>query len=219
MHRNMTQHLLLGLIPEARLKSYSQEGDKFEQAFARYQWNVQLAEAMLPSLNYLEVGLRNRLNVVLVRYYGANWLVERSPLLLSAEQNRILDDMCDRHIREKHRLPVHDDYVAQMSFGFWSAYFHKRFDPVIWHKKNALEIIFPEMILAQRTRKLIQPQLLMVKDLRNRIAHHEPVWNARPNIMDIHRICHDLIAAMSPEAAELLRQIDRLPQVWKGQKI
>ena len=107
--------------------------------------------------------------------------------------------------------------VAQMSFGFWSAYFHKRFDPVIWHKKNALETIFPHLLPPQRTRKLIQPKLLLVKDMRNRIAHHEPVWNTQPNIMNIHQICHELIAAMSPDAAEKLKQIDRLPQVWRCQ--
>ena len=129
-------------------------------------------------------------------------------------KSRDLDVICDRHIREKHRHPNHDDYVAQVSFGFWYSYFFKRFDPLIWHKKNALESVFPNMPKEKRLRKLIQPELLAVKNMRNRIAHHEPVWNTRPNIMEAHRICRGLIIAMSPEAFERLKQVDRLLRVW-----
>ena len=44
----MTQHnLLLNVFPEARMAPYYKAGDGFEQALARYQWNIRLAEAML----------------------------------------------------------------------------------------------------------------------------------------------------------------------------
>ena len=46
---------LLNVFPEARMAPYHKAGDGFEQAFAHYQWNIRLAEAMLPTLHYLEV--------------------------------------------------------------------------------------------------------------------------------------------------------------------
>ncbi len=211
----MTQHLLLDVFPEVRMAPYHKAGEGFEQAFARYQWNICLAEAMLPSLHYLEVSLRNKLNVLIGLYYGHDWLIRRPAILLSAEQNRILNDIRDRHMREKRKEPGHDDLVARMSFGFWFAYFHKRFDPIIWHRKKAMETVFPHLPPERRLRTYIQPKLGAVKDMRNRIAHHEPVWNMKPSIMEIHQTCHALVAAMSPEAAERLKQIDRLPQVWR----
>jgi hypothetical protein len=37
----------------------------------------------------------------------------------------------------------------------------------------------------------------------------------KPSLIEIHQTCLDLIAAMSPEAAAKLKQIDRLSLVWK----
>jgi hypothetical protein len=212
----MTQHNpLLEVFPETRIASYRKADEVFEQIFARYQWNIRLAEAMLPALHYLEICLRNRLNGLIESHYGCDWLIRRPKILLSEEQNRILDEMHDRHVREKRREPVHDDLVARMSFGFWSAYFHKRFDPILWHRKRALESVFPHWPPAHQFRSYVQPKLTAIKDMRNRIAHYEPVWNTKPDLFTIHQTCLNLIAGMSPEAAEKLKEIDRLPIVWK----
>ena len=212
----MPQHNpLLDVFPEARMAPYHKAGDGFEQAFARYQWNIRLAEAMMPALHYLEVSLRNRLNVLICLHYGDDWLVRRPAILLSVEQNRILDDMRDRHLREKRREPSHDDLVSRMSFGFWFAYFHKRFDPILWHRKKAMEMVFPHLLPERRLRGYVQPKLGAIKDMRNRIAHHEPVWNTKPSLIEVHQTCLDLVAAMSSEAALRLRDIDRLEQVWR----
>ena len=210
----MTQHPLLNVFSEVRMTPYYKTGEKFEQAFARYQWNIQLAEAMLPSLHYLEVALRNRLNTLIGTHYGQNWLISRPIVLLSAEQNKILDDMRDRYLREKRKEPSHDDLVARMGFGFWFAYFHKRFDPILWHRKKAMETVFPYIPSERRLRGHIQPKLGAIKDIRNRIAHHEPVWNMKPSLIDVHQICLELIAGMSPEAVKQLNQIDRLNQIY-----
>jgi hypothetical protein len=214
MSYKMTKPLLLDVFPEARMAPYHKSGESFEQAFTRYQWNIRLAEAMVPALHYLEVSLRNRLNTLIGLHYGHDWLIKRPAILLSEEQKRILDDMRDRHLREKRKEPNHDDLVARMSFGFWYAYFHKRFDPIIWHRKKAMETVFPCLPPERRLRGYVQPRLGAIKDMRNRIAHHEPVWNTKPSLIEIHQTCLDLIAAMSPEALERLKQIDRFLQVW-----
>jgi len=212
----MTQQPLKDIFPETRLAPYYKAGDDFVQAFARYQWNIQLAESMLPALHYLEVGLRNRLNVLIGIHYGQDWLITRPKILLSDEQGRILNEMRDRYLREKRREPNHDDLVSRMSFGFWFSYFHKRFDPILWHRKKAMETVFPYLPQSQRVRSYIQPKLGIIKEMRNRIAHHEPVWNTTPSLYDVHQTCIELVAAMSPEAAQRLAEIDRFPIICAG---
>lgn len=210
----MTEFDLVSLFSTARLAPYYVEGENFEQAFSRYQWNIRLAEALLPALHYLEVGLRNKLNGLICQHYGHDWLIKRPAVLLSPEQNRILDEMRERYMREKQRQPNHDDIVARMGFGFWYAYFHKRFDPILWHRKKSIFKVFPFLPAHKHSRKYIQSHLGSIKDMRNRIAHHEPVWNTNPCLIDVHKSCIDLITAMSPDAAHRLNQIDRLITVW-----
>lgn len=56
----------------------------------------------------------------------------------------------------------------------------------------------------------------MIKEIRNRIAHHEPVWNHKISILSAHRMCHELIEAMSYDAINMLKMIDKFPQVYES---
>ena len=210
------QITISAFLSEARLKPYF-KNDTFGAALTRYKWNIQLSEAMLPALHFLEVGLRNQVNALIGHYYGNNWLANKTSGLLSIEQNKTLDDMREKFLREKRTEPTQDDYVARMSFGFWFAYFHRRFDPLLWHKKQAFEIAFPLLPASLRQRSYLQLQLHAIKDVRNRIAHHEPIWNVSPAIIAVHKTCIDLIAAISMDAYEELQTIDRFPEIWSQQ--
>lgn len=202
------------ILSKSRLCPFYASGDDFDRAFARYQWNIKLSEAMLPVLHYLEITLRNKLNGVIADLYGASWLVERSAHLISDEQGKILSEVRDRHLRGKKSPPAQDDYVAHMSFGFWCAYFHKSFDPILWHKKGVIAKLFPYGREGDNQRHIVQDKLAMIKKIRNRIAHHEAIWNAEPNVEKIHYMCCQIIGAISPDALTCLAQIDRFPSVW-----
>ena len=52
-----------------------------------------------------------------------------------------------------------------------------------------------------------------LKALRNRIAHHEPVWNGKPDPADVHKSCVSIVLAMSIEAYQHLASIDRFAEV------
>lgn len=204
---------LYDVLPKTRLASYQKPDENFEQGFARYQWNLRLAEAMIPCLHYFEVCLRNRINAFISANFGEQWLLTKQPKLLSPEQLHVLDEVIDRYQREKRSHPQQDDLVARMSFGFWISYFHKRFDPILWHRKQAMEKVFPDAT-NKISRPLIQSELRMIKDVRNRIAHHEPIWDTKPTLIEAHQTCVKLVSALSMPAAKRLNQIDRLEDVW-----
>ena len=105
-----------------------------------------------------------------------------------------------------------------MTFGFWCAFFHRKYDPIIWHRKHALKTLCPNLPRVNRKRSYIEKQLLKIKDLRNRIAHHEPIINNHYDINEIHSLCHKLIKAFSADAFSFLQSIDNFPKVYKKHK-
>lgn len=166
---------------------------------------------MMPSLNYLEVGLRNSQNRVVAALYGPDWLLAPpKQLQLNPDDLRQIEDIKAEIIKNKGRPANHDDVLAQLNFGFWVALFQKKHVSGIWSRgKNALADVFPNMPLAERTRELIYTRLHKVKALRNRIAHHEPIWKQTPPADVVHQDCIDLIRAISVAAADELARIDR----------
>jgi hypothetical protein len=171
---------------------------------------------MLPSLNYLEVGLRNAMNKIITGLYGADWLLAiPSKLDFSFEDVRNVDNLKIDIQTTKGYPAKHDDVLARLGFGFWIAFFHKRYIAGLWSRgKNPLVSVFPNMAPALRTRELVFTRLRTIKDLRNRIAHHEPIWKMTPTVDETHRTCFEIIHGMSVAAAEELAKIDRFSSVY-----
>jgi hypothetical protein len=169
---------------------------------------------MIPTLHYFEICLRNRIAHVIHEHYAANWLMHPPRQLLISEQDKQkIAEITSRVSRGNRRPAIHDDIVAQMTFGFWCSFFHRKYDPVIWHRKGAIKMAFPHLPRANRNRVYIEARLFKIKEIRNRIAHHEPIWNQESAVLNAHMACHELIQAMSEDAASMLKTIDRFPAV------
>jgi hypothetical protein len=213
----MTFQILYSIFSEARLSPYLKNGDNPAQVLSQYHANTMLSEAMIPTLHYLEVCLRNRLDQVLKQYYGPNWLMNPSHHAIIADQDsKKINEIFFKLQRENKREAVHDDIVAQMTFGFWCSFFHRKYDPMIWHRKNTFKTIFTHLPRIHRKRSYIETKILKIKNIRNRIAHHEPVWNRQISILSAHRMCYELIEAMSCDAINMLKMIDRFPEIYDG---
>lgn len=83
--------------------------------------------------------------------------------------------------------------------------FTSRFDARLWthHLRQALPYADAKKITAQ-TRALVYSELEQIRKLRNRIAHHEPIFQ-RNLATDFQKI-HDLIAARCPITAAWMLQ-------------
>jgi hypothetical protein len=222
----MSTELRLFFSP-CRLASYQLPGEEWPVALARYQWNLQLAEAMLPSLNYLEVGLRNGVNSIVARLYGDSWLLVdwlsdpppnlQLKLELSRDDRAQIESIKADILKHKGRPATHHDVLAQLNFGFWVAMFQKKRKAGVWSRGgNPIADVFPNMPVAIRSIDLIFTRMHTVKTLRNRIAHHEPIWKQTPTALDVHQNCIDLIRAMSSAAADELAKIDRFASVYSA---
>ena len=128
---------------------------------------------------------------------------------------RQIEEIKDEIQRTKGYPAKHEDVLARLGFGFWVACFHKRYVPGLWNRgKNPLASIFPNMTPTLRTRELVFARLRTIKALRNRIAHHEPIWKATPAADEVHRTCAEMVGGMSVSAAKELAKIDRFSFVY-----
>lgn len=173
-------------------------------AVDRYLWNLQVSEAFYPALSCLEISLRNALDTQLrVRYGRPDWW-EAAPLdKLDEDMLRRVEDSARKR---KGASLCADDVVAGLSFGFWVALLSRSYDRRLW--VPALHKAFPHYHGDRRT---LHDNLDAMRRLRNRIVHHEPIYQR--HLEADHAKVYRLLGYISPDAVTWLQQFDRVPAV------
>lgn len=120
--------------------------------------------------------------------------------------------------------------VSRVTLGFWIGLFSKFYavDQILWHP--IIEDVFPTFVptkltfrtrsntpsvsrLINQTRNDIEPILQQIKWLRDRISHHEPIWNIE-DLSHIHTNILAIIGWINPSKLVLVKQFDRFPEVY-----
>jgi len=161
--------LEVALSPQ-RLSTYisATRGDK-ERALNLYVWNSRISAAFYTPLQGLEVALRNAMHNVLCGFFKREDWYEVAPLDGKGQQNVL---KAKETVQRLHRDVNPPHVVAELSFGFWLALLGSRYHPTLW--VQALHRAFPN---AARGRADIVRPLDHLRVLRNRVAHHEPVFS------------------------------------------
>lgn len=205
-------------LSEERLSTYRRSGQSDADVLANYLWNLALCEALYPSLQGIEVTLRNTLFDAGSRAYAGVatadvpcWLDAEPPLLTAEERARV--KRAKQQLRASGKALVPGCLVSELSFGFWTALFDVRYESngVLWPR------LFQQKVFAaaprrMRTRKALSPLINRARMLRNRVAHHEPVWHLK-DLPEQHTAILDLIGWMSPDMRATLESGDRFPRV------
>lgn len=198
----------------ARLGRYRSacSGDEARAAKA-YVDNMLLAEAMMPMLNVLEIALKNGISRRLTIFYNrADWWEAWSG-----------DPMFDWQVREvasaKSKLlrraesGTPDKVIAELAFGFWSSLFNVQFQSILWKE---LRLVFPRCPKPQRQRHTVSSALNQIRDLRNRVFHHEQLIWLTPPLLDLHAKGIEVVGWLDPKLPPWLAGFDRLPTAWKA---
>jgi abortive infection bacteriophage resistance protein len=197
------------MSPE-RMKSYiaKAKGDH-AKAFELYLWNTSLSASLYGPLQALEVSLRNSINRELCVKYGAEWYKNTKPVLfLDNQADRLVEAMKDF---DKSRPITVSDVVASVSFGFWTDILHFEMYDELW--RQCTHKAFPNRPKGTK-RNTIAPIVKRLKDLRNRVAHHEPIWNR--DLIKEHDAIIDLIAWIDPITSDWIKQHSLFPSVWSN---
>jgi len=150
-------------------------------AVALYVWNAGIGGAFHFPLQALEVGLRNALHRELSILYGEHWYSANDFLELDAsEKEPLLRQLVEKaHVKLRNKGKVVDPphTVAALEFGFWTYLVSKHFEPTLW--APGLRKAFPlyERVTGVALKiGVVSNKLNYVRAFRNRIAHHEPIF-------------------------------------------
>ncbi len=204
------------LSPE-RLAPYRlAESDPQDLVFARYVWNIELSEAFYGPLHVFEVGLRNAVDRSFRGAYGDDWLV--LPGIL-APKEQILVSKALEELSRWNAPQTRGKVIAELMLGFWARLFARHYEIGSWSKGHIYfwpkrsDEIFPHAPKVMRTRKAMSARVEAIKKFRNRVFHHEPIWQ-RNDLKRIHDEIQETVRWISPDASTLLER-SRVEDVLK----
>jgi hypothetical protein len=169
------------LSPE-RLATYQRAvGADRTRAMRLYIWNTAISAAFYGPLQGLEVALRNAMANALALTYGAAWYDNPACGFDAGTLNRIA---AAKDELRRGRYPLDASHlVAALSFGFWVALLgsgghsatmgagKRNYEMTLWRP-----CLFRAFHHARMNRRQAHQRLDYLRTLRNRIAHHEPIF-------------------------------------------
>lgn len=161
-------------ISEARFSKYLLYcGNNRLKASKLYRANLYLSQKLYAVIGIFEIVLRNSLDRHYKTRFGQEWLAG------AVQYGGFLDgpgtEDSYHSIQESiHRLNIkynNDSLIAALSFGFWTYLFS---EPVFVAGGSTLLNAFPNRPFGTNQKKIFK-ELFRVNEIRNRVAHYEPL--------------------------------------------
>lgn len=205
---------LQDLLSVARMSPYlgAVPTHAWPDALELYDWNIRVGAAFFEDLHYLEVGLRNAMDLVLVdhaRQLGASdpWYTTNSVDLNRGSRAAIAK--ARGHATDDGEIPeVHGKVIAELNFGFWWSLLADRYNRTLW--APCLREAFDGPVRRQR----LHGALDEMRTLRNRIAHHEPLHNRDLNAD--HQVLLDTAGRIAVPLRSHIESATRVPDILKA---
>ena len=168
-------------LSPARMSTYETAanpvGDDDPSALNLYVWNAQLSGAFTAPLHICEVVIRNAISDALKAKYGQLW-----PWSPGFEQSlpspRVGYNPRQDLFNARRGAHTTGKVIPELKFAFWQRMFTSRHDNRVWN--DHLIRVLPALDLTksvQELRQSLYDDLETIRKLRNRIAHHEPIFN------------------------------------------
>lgn len=199
------------VLSDARMSTYlTAANDDMGLALDLYGWNARVSAALLLPAHFAEVAVRNAVADALTDVYGDDW-INNAPFTLSLPSPSNVFNPRKNLQDERAKTSNPGKVIAELKFAFWQQMFTKRHDERVW--KTQIETQFPraEGMDAKQLRGHIYAELEVIRRLRNRIAHHEPIFS-RDLYSEFSRI-FELIYLRSEEAAEWVQDMETVSNI------
>lgn len=208
------------LLSAPRLARYRQGASDDLSVLAIYCWNVQLSEALVPCLNFVETSLRNSLDIYLAdRFNRSDWYDAPGFLLWSQARAR---DTAIQKINDEGKTVTPGRVVAAVTFGFWvdilsGGYSQASHPDGIWdHRGIELAKVFPNASAQDlASRKKIDRRFRAMRNLRNRIFHYECIFDD-PGLPLLHAAVVESIGWIHTDMHALMQSFDRFLEVYQS---
>lgn len=172
-----------------------------EQALELYAWNANVSASLLAPLHICEVTIRNAIAEAIEAKYGPNW-----PWSTAFETSLPTPNGPGYHPRKdllevRVKQPTVGKIIPELKFAFWQRMFTSRHDQRLW--TPYLKAVLPNIPTTQTTEQARQhlfDELENIRKLRNRIAHHEPIFSR--NLGSDFQKIYQLVALRCPDTAD-----------------
>lgn len=201
-------------ISNARLEAHRPADGDDRSMICTYLYNMMLCEALYVPLGFLEVALRNSIHAALTELYGSSSWFLLTGLLESRDAQEVAK-VTSRIVRQ-HKEATVDRIVSELNFGFWVSLLSGPYDAKLWRPSNsrALKTSFPRIPKRLRRRHIIYKRYNHLRELRNRVFHHETIWS-RVTLSNDYLQLREAIGWISPAMADVCRISDRFEHVRK----
>lgn len=194
------------------------------KAMTLYRLNLRLSQELFTVESCFEVALRNAIDRHYVAIHGAHWLRDAAATggMFDNHACRFTKRIINDAFSALGAHYTHAKLVAKMDFGFW----RYQFSSAQYRAAGAsLLNIFPakptSTLTVHYNQAYVFNELAKVNDLRNRIAHHEPICFQHNGGATIdttyasqhYRLILDLFNWMQIDEGDLLYGLDHVNNV------
>ncbi|WP_311244035.1 hypothetical protein [Microbacterium sp. WCS2018Hpa-23] len=179
------------------------------RAVELYGWNARVSAAFMLPAHFAEVATRNAAAEVLERLYGPSWPWNptfEASLPANGRYNQRRDLVTTRLSN-----PTTGKVIAELKFVFWQKLFTGRNDTRLWAPRIASVFPYAPAMPAASLRNRVYQDLDVLRHLRNRLAHHEPVFTR--NLLDDLTRTVDLIELRSRSTASWVRAMEDVTSI------
>lgn len=207
--------LLINGLSQERLNTYSNNqtlGQK--ETIQAYKYNVLLSAEVFKAISVLEVALRNSISQAWnAKLNCSDWPMNKKEIDPTSNKNTDLIKSIDEAIKDAGQPPKNPKVIANLSFGKWLQFLQPRFAKI---NNSILEKVFPnykidyKKLRSQQVQDIYR-QFEVIKILRNRVAHHEPIFKDK-NLKDKFESIFECLSWINSEMHILIdrSEFDRL---------
>lgn len=179
------------------------------KAVELYGWNARVSAAFMLPAHFAEISTRNAAADVLERVYGARW--PWNPTFEASLPNTGLYNPRRDVQKTRQRNLTTGKVIAELKFVFWQKLFTGRNDIRLWQPHIAWAFPYAPSMPAASLRDRIYQDLDVLRHLRNRLAHHEPVFT-RNLLNDLTRTV-DLIELRNQSTSQWVRAMEDVTSI------
>jgi hypothetical protein len=175
-------------------------------ALKLYVWNASLSAAFLAPIGAVEVALRNALNGALASSFATPWHDDFAFFSLDPTGNFASHIATAKGYIARARPPravTTGRIVAELGLSFWASLLRPVHNRTLWPRLSGGFVRYTH-------RKSVMKYLEPLPAFRNRVAHHEPIYDRRPR--EIYDGVLMLASMLSPELPQWIEHHSRVRQ-------
>lgn len=202
-------------ISPRRLETYRNlQSDKDLDLLSTYLWNIALSEALYPVLHNFEIALRNSFHQAISRAFYEDWLDKLDSKILNYREVENVKYALES-LKKKEQSTTTGNLISELNLGFWVSLSYASYEdkdklyPRLFQDKEFL----PHLPKSRRTRKTLSAQFTSAQKLRNKIFHHEPIWN-KSNLKQEFDSTLEIIQWISPMLCETTKNMSRFLDIF-----